>query len=462
MKYVVVDIETTGGRARQNGITEVAAVLTDGKEILDSFQTLVRPHENVPPFISEMTGITNEMLVDAPLFVDISDELFQFLEGKVFVAHNVSFDYNFIRNHFKAAGIDYQSKRLCTVKMSRKIFPGLASYSLGKLCRHFDITNEARHRAMGDAHATTLLFHKLLQVDHSAVIEKMLKNKEGELKLPPNIVRRQFNKLPNATGVYYFHNKKGKVIYVGKAINIKKRIIQHFTNGFVKRNLLGLMSQIYDISFEVTGSELAALLLESFEIKRHWPAYNRAQKYTIRQYAVIHFTDGKGYKHLAIDRQHGADYEIKSFPNPVEARQLLKRLMAAYALCEKYCGLIKTIGPCSRYHNALCSGACIGNESSRKYNKRVDAAIQSLRAASDSFLVMDRGRNEDEQTIVAVENGVYLGFGYADKNQCFESAEELKSLIKAFPNHPEARNIIYSFLPKLPANRLIYLEPSNH
>ncbi len=460
--YIVVDIETTGGKANQNGITEVAAVKTDGKRIIDTFQTLVRPQEEIPPFIVSMTGITNEMVANAPLFADIADELFAFLNENIFVAHNVSFDYNFIKNHFKALGIDFSAKRLCTVKISRKIYPGLNGYGLGKLCTHFNINNHARHRAMGDAYATTLLFHQMLAADHKGMIEKMLKNKNGELKLPPNISYRQFRKLPEATGVYYFHDKAGKVIYVGKAINIKKRVTQHFNNGFVKRNLLGLMSRIYEISYEITGSELAALLLELSEIKKWWPDFNNALKKRTKQYAIIHFTDRKGYEHLAIDKQHGAKYELQLFPNLITARQALKRIVAEYALCYKFCGLVNTQGACPAYHQTSCKGACIGRESISHYNKRVYAAMQSMQTGSESFFLIDRGRHAEEQTVVAVEHGEYLGFGYIDSNDSFETAESLRSVIKVFPGYPEAKNIINAYLPKLPANRQIFVHNATH
>jgi DNA polymerase-3 subunit epsilon len=184
--YAIVDIETTGGYASANGITEVAIVLHNGKEVEGKYQTLVNPLQLIPRYITALTGITNEMVADAPSFQEVAQNVFRLLEDRVFVAHNVNFDYSFIKHHLSQVGYELEARKLCTVRLGRKVFPGLPSYSLGNLCRSLSISIENRHRAMGDAAATTALFERILLADSDGQLEKMLKRGSRETYLPMN------------------------------------------------------------------------------------------------------------------------------------------------------------------------------------------------------------------------------------------------------------------------------------
>ena len=269
--YAIVDIETTGGYAANHRITEVAIYHHDGMHITDSFHTLINPERNIPYYITGLTGITTEMVLEAPAFREIADDIFKRLEGKIFVAHNAHFDYSFLKKEFEEAGINWQSKKLCTVRLSRKIIPGLRSYSLGSLSESLGIKILNRHRAGGDAEATVKIFDQLLRRDRDSYILKTLKRNSGETVLPPNLPREEFDRLPLLAGVYYFHNARGNVIYVGKAINIKKRIAGHFTGDAREWSRSKIRNEIHHISYELTGNELIALILESQEIRRLWP-----------------------------------------------------------------------------------------------------------------------------------------------------------------------------------------------
>src|SRR6185437_1998988 len=205
--YAVVDIETTGGYASGNGITEIAIFLTDGKKVTDSFHSLINPECYIPSFITSLTGITNEMVQDAPTFEDIADEVENFTKDRVFVAHNVNFDYSFIKQEFSALGLKFERKKLCTVRLSRKIFPNLPSYSLGNLCGSLGIKIKDRHRAKGDAEATTKLLHLLVKGDNESFIDKSLKRTSRETLLPANLPKEDFEALPEEAGVYYFHDR---------------------------------------------------------------------------------------------------------------------------------------------------------------------------------------------------------------------------------------------------------------
>ncbi|HZI01998.1 MAG TPA: exonuclease domain-containing protein, partial [Flavisolibacter sp.] len=213
--YAIVDIETTGSYAAGNGIIEIAVRVFDGTQVIEQFETLINPGQRIPRYIQAFTGITNEMVEDAPYFEEVAEKLFTILQGNIFVAHNVNFDYSFVKNHLQLYGYTLNTKKLCTVRLSRQIFPGYPSYSLGNLCHSIGIQLENRHRAGGDADATVTLFRLLLQHDKKEVINTSLKRNSKEQTLPPNVPKAHFDALPSSPGVYYFHDSKGVVVYVG-------------------------------------------------------------------------------------------------------------------------------------------------------------------------------------------------------------------------------------------------------
>ncbi|SFO36775.1 DNA polymerase-3 subunit epsilon [Paenimyroides ummariense] len=222
MEYAVVDIETTGGNAGGSRITEIAVLIHNGKEVIERWETLVNPQQHIPLYITALTGISNEMVYEAPLFQDIAKELLELLSNRIFVAHNVNFDYSFVRHQLEDAGYKWTAPKLCTVRAARKIKPGLPSYSLGNLCRSLDISLENRHRAGGDADATAVLLSLLIN-DGALEIQKMIKKTAPDQRLPPNLPPEDFQNLPEKPGVYYFYNAQKKVVYVGKAVNLKKK-----------------------------------------------------------------------------------------------------------------------------------------------------------------------------------------------------------------------------------------------
>src|SRR5687767_3465301 len=217
MKFAIIDIETTGGTSHDSRITEIAIFIHDGKQVIDQFHSLVNPQQPIPRFITGLTGITDEMVEKAPLFEDIAEEIFLITADCVFVAHNVNFDYSFIREEFKNIGIDFKRKRACTVRLSRSIIPGYSSYSLGNICANLGIHINDRHRAVGDAEATVKLFEILLANDTDGIIEKSVNVRSKEATIPPHLDKSVYENLPNETGVYYFYNGDGKIIYIGKA-----------------------------------------------------------------------------------------------------------------------------------------------------------------------------------------------------------------------------------------------------
>jgi DNA polymerase-3 subunit epsilon len=444
--YAIVDIETTGGYSGYHKITEVAIYHHDGLNITDRFQLLINPGRNIPYFITGLTGIHNEMVRDAPTFEDVADEIFSWLDGRVFVAHNAHFDYSFLKKEFEDAGINWNSKKLCTVRLSRKIIPGLRSYSLGRLADSLGVSITDRHRAGGDAEATAKIFDLLLKRDTEGAIANALKKNSGETILPPNLPRSEFDKLPAKAGVYYFHDAKGKVIYVGKAINIKKRIAGHFTGDAREWNRSNIRNEIHQITYELTGTELIALIHESQEIQRLWPKYNLAQKFKVEEWGIYDYEDRNGYIRFSITPRTRGSVPLISFTSKGDAWNFMWEKLREHQLCPKLCGLQKTTGSCYEHQSENCNGACILAEEAAVYNARVQESINSISDQEQSLAIIGRGRNTDEQSLVLIEKGNFLGFGFMDKTASVSSFNEARNFIKAGKENRIAQNIINSFL----------------
>jgi len=446
--YAIVDIETTGGHANANGITEVAIRIHNGTEITERFETLINPGINIPVYIRALTGISNEMVQKAPSFSEVAPRIFHLLRDKIFVAHNVNFDYSFLRHHLSAAGFDLQTKKLCTVRLGRKILPGLPSYSLGKFCNHLGIVNTSRHRAAGDAEATAILFSMLLQNDKEGHIKTSLNNRSKEQSLPPNLAKADFDKLPFTAGIYYFHNSKGKVIYVGKAKNIKKRVFSHFSNNSPGRQKQEFLRDIYSISYKECGTELMALIHEAVEIKRLWPANNRSLKRYEHAYGLYLFEDQNGYKRLAIDKCRKSLSPLYTFNYILEGHNLLKKLISEFNLCARLC-FVQSGHACHPGEGHECR-VCTGQEPSLSYNQRIDAALSELKNSLPSFLVVDEGRSVHERSCVLMVNGKFYGAGFLESIPQNKDLDTIKSRLTPYPANDYIRNLVYSHAQKFP------------
>jgi DNA polymerase III subunit epsilon len=444
--YAIVDIETTGGYAENHRVTEIAVYHHDGTKVTDHFHTLINPGRKIPYFITGLTGITSQMVQDAPAFEDIAKEIYDWLKDRVFVAHNAHFDYSFLKKEFDEAGIQWNSKKLCTVRLSRKIVPGLDSYGLGRLAESFGIKILDRHRAGGDAQATAQIFDILLKRDHEGVISKALKRNSGETILPPNLPKTEFEKLPAKAGVYYFHDSRGTVIYVGKAINIKKRIAGHFTGDAREWNRSNIRNEIHSISFELTGNELIALILESQEIRRLWPKYNLAQKYKIEEWGVYDYEDRNGYLRLCVNLVSKGTRPLITFSNKGDAWNFMWEKVKAFELCPKLSGLQLSKGLCFSHQSGTCHGACQGVEATKKYNKRAQKAVESFFEKGQTVAIVGKGRRPDEKSVVLVENGNYLGFGFYDLQENISDFEAAKNFIKPSKDNRLVQNLVNSYL----------------
>lgn len=443
MEYAIVDIETTGGNAGGSRITEIAVIIHNGKEVTDRWETLVNPQQHIPLYITALTGISNEMVYEAPLFQDIAKELFNLLSNRIFVAHNVNFDYSFVRHQLEEAGFKFTAPKLCTVRAARKIKPGLPSYSLGNLCRFLDISLENRHRAGGDADATAVLLSLLLKNDGEGEIQKMIKKTAADQRLPANLSPEDFERLPEKPGVYYFYNQQKKVIYVGKAVNIKRRVASHFTGHKITPQRQHFLRDIHGISFEVCATELMALLLECTEIQKLWPIYNKALKRFEPKFGLFEYTARNGYRYLAVGKVSKQQPCIEFFGTVNECINLLRSLQEKFNLDYRFCKYAVTVEK---------EGILVQDLSDLPevdfHNLQVQKAVDSITENKASFYIKDKGRNADECSFVYVEQGHFNGMGYISNEAVVKDAEQLKDFLTCYKSNSYIMQLISAYAVK--------------
>lgn len=448
IEYAIVDIETTGGYAGGSRITEIAIIIHDGANIIDRWETLVNPEKDIPLPIFALTGINNEMVRDAPIFDDVAQQIFDRLNNRIFVAHNVNFDYSFVRHQLEEAGFKWTARKLCTVRMARKISPGLASYSLGNLCQSLAIPLENRHRAGGDADATATLFSRLLEWDSEGIIGQMIKKTAQDQRLPPNLPPEDFERLPEKPGVYYFYNREKKVVYVGKAVNIKKRVASHFSGHSVTPQRQHFLRDIHRISFEVCATELMALLLECSEIKKLWPVHNKALKRFESKFGLFLYEARSGYKYLAIGKLGKFQACIQSFGQEYDAIILLRYLAQEFGIDYRFCKYGRA------QEDAFQGRDVSGLPDIAHHNAQVEKAIGFLSQNRPTFAIIDKGRSADERSCVWVEDGHFYGMGYIASDLGFADPLELKDHVTRYKSNQYLVQLIHSFAEKNPSKIL--------
>jgi DNA polymerase III subunit epsilon len=444
--FAIIDIETCGGKFefRRGRITEICILIHDGLAVIDKFTTLVNPGCSIQPYYTKITGITNEMVADAPQFHEVAKKIHEMTEGCIFVAHNVGFDYNFVREEFQSLGFPFRRETLCTVRLARKLMPDRISYSLGHLCASLGIEIHGRHRAEGDAVATAELFDRLmlLKTQHpqykNSGVEALMTRRVDKIK---DYVLR---KIPEACGVYYFMDQAGSVIYIGKSSNMYNRAVSHFNTGTAKSRKM--LYELMDVDFVLTGSELIALLLESQEIKKHKPKYNRMRKTDEFPHCIETFTTPEGIISFRIAEAEGAQHVVQYFSSYSAAREKLDSWIEAHTLCLRYCGLAGEDAVCFNHQIRRCNGICAGIEEIEAYNSRARIPLNTHSYPHTDFLVVDKGRSNDEYSLVLVENGRYAGYGYYESFGHVSEPSELKSYVKKTPYFPDADVLVRQHL----------------
>jgi DNA polymerase-3 subunit epsilon len=455
--FAILDIETTGGSPKSEKITEIAIFFHDGKQVVDEWSTLVNPEKPIPYFITGLTGITNEMVAEAPRFYEIAKEIVERTENHTIVGHNVKFDYSFIKSEFRHLGFEFDRPTLCTIKLSRKILPGHKSYSLGKLCKDLDIEITDRHRAAGDALATVKLFELLREQQNGEFDAALLREPSGRYKnLNEHLTVEDIQKLPEECGTYYFFDDQQQLLYIGKSKDIRHRVLSHLGNTTSKR-ALEMKQRIHSISYELTGSELIALLKESREIKEQKPRYNRAQKRTSSYWGLYPGKDEFGYITFSLKKiSETADDPVTCFNNKKEARESLTKMVGKNWLCQKLSGLYQTDGACFHHSIRQCNGACIQGEAVSAYNKRAEALLDSLTLDRGNVLIIDKGRETDERSLVRIEKGIYMGYGYISVNDAYLGIEEMLECIQPSLDNRDIRQILKNWLKTNKVEKILY------
>lgn len=455
--FAILDIETTGGSPVNEKITEIAIFFHDGEKVVDEWCTLINPEKPIPYFITGLTGISNEMVADAPKFYEVAREIVERTDGHTIVGHNVQFDYSFIRSEFKRLGFDYSRKTLCTVKLSRKVFPGYRSYSLGRICKELGIEITGRHRAAGDALATVRLFEMLGKNRNGSETLALLSQTAGRFRnLNENLTVSDIETLPEECGTYYFYDDQKQLLYIGKSKNIRHRVLSHLGNSASKR-ALELKQRIHSVSYELTGSELIALLKESREIKELKPMFNRAQKRSFYYWGLYEGKDEYGYITFRLQRiSDTADDPVTCYNSKKEAREALTRMVEKHWLCQKLSGLYQTDGACFHHTIRQCNGACVQAESVSAYNKRAESLLDSLKLERGNVLIIDRGRDPEERSLIRIEKGMYMGFGYISLNDTYLTIDQMLDSVYPALDNRDIRQILKNWLRNNTVEKMLY------
>lgn len=447
--YAVVDLETTGGKANQDRIIEIGIVKHDGTQIVDRYSTLINPEIPLPPYITHLTGIRADMLRNAPKFYEVAKEVVQFTEGCIFVAHNVRFDYSFLKREFYALGYHYTRKRLCTVRMSKELVPGFTKYNLGDMCRRLGIDIRNHHRALDDAQATAELLTHLLQiVGTSKEAEAFLKKELKEGMLPPYLNENVIVEMPETPGVYTMYDEHGNPLYVGKAKRLQDRVWQHFIPDHQSNKGIEFKNSVRDITVTETGSELIANLLESQQIKALSPQYNKALRAKSRAYGINSDLDANGYLRLKLGTYSEKSEVYLTANSHPQAKSTLVGLVKRYSLCPKLCGLEKYEGACTSYQMGDCHGACDNKEEPDNYNQRVANLLEAMQLKSKNQLIWDSGRTPTERSFLMILGSRVYGYGFVDDEEPSPTLQELKDRATKLAHYPDSVRYINSYLEK--------------
>lgn len=380
----MLDCETTGGKAIYHRIIEIGLVVVENGKLIETWQTFIDPKVSLPPFIQRLTGISPSMVNGAPEFADVAEELLSKLKGRTLVAHNARFDYSFLKNEFERAGISYNAKPLCSVKFSRNLYPQFKRHGLSQIIERFNLSIENRHRALDDAQMIYQFFQKssaLFSDDEIAATCKTLLKRPS---LPTLLDAKEVEKLPASAGVYYFYDQKGTLLYVGKSVNIRNRVMSHFSSDHKNPKDLQMSTKIAQVDFEQTPSDFGAQIRESNQIKALFPLYNRRLRKVKKLFQYRSAEDNNGYLRLSIETVETEDTDVEEqfglFRSPRQASKQMEKLADQYFLCHKLLGLEgdrNSRQACFRSQLKKCFGACQGTEPAHSYNERMKAALKN-------------------------------------------------------------------------------------
>jgi DNA polymerase-3 subunit epsilon len=423
-----VDLETTGATATSDRITEIGIIEVDADGSVREWQQLVNPGTRIPPFIEQLTGISNELVAAAPPFAEVADETWRRLAGRLFIAHNARFDYSFLKNEFRRLGVTFRAPVLCTVKLSRSLFPEHKRHNLDSLIERHDLAVSARHRALADAQLIRQFWQKI-HVDRSSdEIDAALKAQNARPSLPPHLDAGIVDDLPDTPGVYLFYAENDLPLYVGKAKDIRQRVLSHFSADHSSAREMNLAQQVRRIDWIETAGEIGALLKEAALVKQLQPSHNRQLRRNDEVCTWTLVDEGNGWLRPGIAAAHDLDFGIRAscyglFKNSKEASNVLRVMAAEHKLCDALLGLEKTAPgkPCFGYQIKRCPGTCIGKEPYTQHTMRLVGALARLKLVSWPFAGPALIREGDE--VHLIDAWRHLGTARSD--------EELRALLAA-------------------------------
>lgn len=450
MKITIVDIETTGGSPRYDRVVEIGMVQIENGIEVRRYQQLINPKRNIPENVVLIHGINQEMVVDAPSFAQVADQIDAFLTDSIFVAHAVQFDYGFIKAEMERAGFSFHMKRLCTARLGRKLLPKLKSYSLASLCRFFNIENKRAHRALEDAEATAALWKHYGQLpEFDATVSFFLTKGSKEMRLLPQVNQTDLQNFPAATGIYRFYDDKGKIIYVGKAQNLKDRVSQHLFGQTHTHGKNKFIQSVCHLDYEVTGSEVMALLLENELIKHHFPRYNSSNKSFQLCRGIFSFTGQDGFLRLQIGPAGKWTGPLGIFPTQAEAFGQLLEWTMEFGLCLKLNGLREKQNTACQYETLTGTRClhCEGKVTQEKYNEVVNQLIQKY-LSDKTLLFKTKGREEAESGWIWLERGKIRGYGFGPAAFPENSLDMVKPFLNSYYDTTDAQSILRQFIKK--------------
>jgi DNA polymerase-3 subunit epsilon len=428
-KLAFVDIETTGTSVTSDRIIEIGIIRVEDDAIVETFQSLIDPQTYVSPFIQNYTGITRDELDKAPTFASLQDEIQRLLSDCVFVAHNVRFDYGFVKNEFSRQGETYTAKQFCTVKLSRQLFPQHKRHNLTSIIERFNINCPNRHRALDDARVVLDFYQHVQNSFPEEKITASFKRVLSQPSVPAALKRKNISNLPEQPGVYIFYGQNGYPLYVGKSINIRERVLSHFSNDYTSSKEMHIAQQIESIETIVTAGELGALLKEAQLVKEMQPLYNRKLRYARSVTILRRATTDAGYDTVAIDtvdtiEAAEADQILGVCKSAKQAKEHLTEIAKSSQLCHKLLELEKSTGSCFPYQLGWCKGACIGKEPALTYNLRFALAFSGTSLKPWPFrgpiMIREYNATIDQMEAFLVNKWCLLGYGsdHVDLEDC--------------------------------------------
>lgn len=386
---VFLDLETTGATATRDRITEVGLIEVDNGRFVREWSSLVNPGMSIPPGIQALTGISNDMVALAPRFEEIARELYEAIDGRVLIAHNARFDYGFLKNEFRRLGKTFIAPVLCTVKLSRKLFPQHPRHNLDSLMMRHGIQCDARHRALGDARVLWELAQQWRQEPGEeavlAATEKLLKT----TTVPAGLADNAFDHIPEGPGVYLFYGEKDVPLYVGKSINLRTRVMSHFSGDHRVAKDMRIAAEVKRIDWIETAGELGALIEEARLVKKLSPVHNRQLRRASELCAWHWPADRHDEAPELVSARDLTGGEFRDlyglFRSRRTAIEALREIALEHELCHALLGLEKRKGPCFAYQIKRCRGACAGVETPREHAARLVAALAGLRVRAWPF-----------------------------------------------------------------------------